>query len=223
MTYLFPIAALALAALEAFALHKKSFRLEIFAKPGVMLILFFWLYFSAGITGAPFWFALGILFSLAGDIFLMVSVDRFFMAGLVAFLLAHAFYVAGFNSPLPHPTAWSFLLAVTIALGGARLMRPILHALAKRNLPRMRIPVVVYGVAISVMLLSAMIKIMDPTWHAGAAGLVSLGAFLFYLSDIILAWNKFVAPIRNGRIYNIAAYHLGQITLVAGIILHFGR
>jgi hypothetical protein len=54
-----------------------------------------------------------------------------------------------------------------------------------------------------------------------AALLVALGAFLFYLSDIILAWMKFVAPIQNGRIYNILAYHLGQIALIAGVVLQF--
>jgi hypothetical protein len=53
--------------------------------------------------------------------------------------------------------------------------------------------------------------------------LVSLGAFLFYISDIILAWNKFVAPIQHGRIYNIAAYHLGQILLIAGVVVQFGK
>jgi len=54
------------------------------------------------------------------------------------------------------------------------------------------------------------------------AGNHSGGAFLFYISDIILAWNKFVAPIQYGRIYNIAAYHLGQIMLIAGVIAQFG-
>ena len=56
---------------------------------------------------------------------------------------------------------------------------------------------------------------------ATAAALVAVGAFFFYLSDIILAWNKFVAPIKGGRIYNIGAYHLGQIALIAGVIAQF--
>ena len=73
------------------------------------------------------------------------------------------------------------------------------------------------------MLLSAMLKLNDLTWNASAALLVSLGAFLFYISDIILAWNKFVSPIQHGRIYNIAAYHLGQILLIAGVVAQFGK
>ena len=53
------------------------------------------------------------------------------------------------------------------------------------------------------------------------AMLVSMGAFLFYISDIILAWNRFVTPIRNGRVINIAIYHLGQIALIIGVALQF--
>jgi hypothetical protein len=39
---------------------------------------------------------------------------------------------------------------------------------------------------------------------------------------IILAWHKFISPIQHGRIYNIGAYHLGQILLIAGVIAQFG-
>jgi uncharacterized membrane protein YhhN len=86
----------------------------------------------------------------------------------------------------------------------------------------MRTPIIIYSTVISLMLLSAMMKMTDFTWNANAATLVGAGAFLFYISDIILAWHKFVAPIKNGRIYNIGAYHLGQIMLIAGVIAQFG-
>jgi hypothetical protein len=36
-----------------------------------------------------------------------------------------------------------------------------------------------------------------------------------------LAWNKFVSPIRNGRILNMLSYHVGQIGLIAGVISQF--
>jgi hypothetical protein len=55
----------------------------------------------------------------------------------------------------------------------------------------------------------------------GCIPLAAFGAFLFFLSDIILAWNKFVAPINNGRIINIGLYHLGQIALIAGVVMQF--
>jgi uncharacterized membrane protein YhhN len=217
------IAAFAFAGLESLALHKNWFKLEIVAKPAVMLCLFLWLLLSVGLEGAVFWFGLGILFSLVGDVLLMISLDRFFLLGLIAFLLAHIFYVFGFNIPLPALSAWSVILVVLIGWGGSKVIRRILVSVDEKGQGRMRLPIILYSMVISVMLLSAMIKLNDLTWTASAALLVSLGAFLFYLSDIILAWNKFVTPISHGRIYNIAAYHLGQILLIAGVVLQFGK
>jgi uncharacterized membrane protein YhhN len=219
---IFFIAALILAVLEAVALQKNWFRLEVIAKPGVMIVLFVWLLTSAGLNGALIWFGLGILLSLAGDVLLMISLDRFFLVGLVVFLMAHAAYIIGFNIPLPALSLWGIVFAVMVSLGGARVIRRIVAALASKGQARMRTPIIVYSMVISIMLLSAMLKLMDINWDAGAAALVSVGAFLFYISDIILAWNKFVAPIQHGRIYNIAAYHLGQIMLIAGVIAQFG-
>ncbi len=219
----FLIAALVFAGLESFALYKKMHKLEWVAKPAVMVCLFVWLVTAVGLEGAAFWFGVGILFSLAGDILLMFSVDRFFLFGLVAFLFAHLAYILGFNIPFPNFSAWSMILAILIGWSGARVIRRILTTVLEKGQGRLRLPILVYGVVISLMLLSAVIKLNDLTWHAGAALLVAGGAFLFYLSDIILAWNKFVAPIQNGRIYNIALYHLGQIMLIAGVILQLGR
>jgi uncharacterized membrane protein YhhN len=217
------IAAFVFAGLEALALQKNWFKLEVVAKPGVMLCLFLWLLTTTGLEGATFWFGVGILLSLAGDVLLMISLDRLFLAGLVAFLLAHIFYVIGFNIPMPAISAWSVILAVLIGWGGAKIIRRILTSVIEKGQGRMRLPIIVYSVVISLMLLSAMIKLNDLTWSASASILVAVGAFLFYLSDVILAWNKFVAPFQHGRIYNIAAYHLGQIALIAGVIVQHSQ
>lgn len=219
---MFWIIALVFAALESLALWKKWTRLEYLAKPAVMVILFIWLWTSTRLGGASLWFGLGILLSLTGDILLMISLDRLFLAGLVVFLLAHLAYLIGFNIPIPEISAWGFFLAIMVGLGGMRIIRRILAPLAANGQARMRTPIIIYSTVISLMLLSAMMKMADITWNTNAALLVGVGAFLFYVSDIILAWNKFVAPIQHGRIYNIGAYHLGQIILIAGVIAQFG-
>jgi uncharacterized membrane protein YhhN len=219
---MFSIAALVFAALETLALWKKWNRLEYIAKPAVMVILFIWLWTTVGLGGAPLWFGIGILLSLAGDVMLMISLDRLFLAGLVAFLLAHIAYLVGFNIPVPELSVWGLIMAVVIGMGSARITRLIVASLVSKGQTRMRLPIIVYSTVISFMLLAAMMKLVDIDWNSNAAILVSVGAFLFYLSDIILAWHKFVAPIQNGRIYNIGAYHLGQIILIAGVIAQFG-
>ncbi|HNM36602.1 MAG TPA: lysoplasmalogenase family protein, partial [Anaerolineales bacterium] len=97
----------------------------------------------------------------------------------------------------------------------------ILVAVLEKGQRQMRLPIIIYSVVISLMLLSAMVKLNDLNWNAGAAVLVAIGAFLFYLSDIVLAWNKFVQPLQHGRIFNIALYHLGQIALIVGVVFQY--
>lgn len=219
--YVLIILAFIFAALESLALWKGWRKLEFVAKPAVMVCLFIWLSTTAGLEGALFWFGIGILFSLAGDVALLF-IDRFFMLGLIAFLLAHIAYLVGFNVPFPETLGiWAFGIAVVIGLSAARLLRRIVAAVRTKQ-ARLVTPVVIYSTVITLMLLSALLTLFRPEWRSSAAYLVSLGAFLFYLSDIILAWNKFVAPIKNGRMLNIGLYHLGQIAIVVGVGWQFG-
>jgi len=213
------ILAIAFAALEALALSRGSQKLEWLAKPAVMICLFIWLYLHTGLQGLTLWFGIGILFSLLGDVLLMLSLDRMFAFGLGAFLLAHFFYIVGFQNQLSSASAGSLLLIVILGVSGVRLVRRIVSAIRAKGQGTLIVPVIIYSMVISIMLFAAMTTIFDPAWTTGASFLVSVGACLFYVSDIILAWNKFVSPINNGRILNIALYHLGQIGLIAGIIL----
>jgi alkenylglycerophosphocholine hydrolase len=214
------LVALIFAALTTLGLWKNNRGLQFITKPAVMVTLFIYLWTSTGMQGAALWFGVGMLLSLTGDV-LLLWIDRFFLFGLVAFLLAHVAYLVGFNSPTSPVSLWGLLLAVIIGLGGARVIRRILASIVEKGQPRMRGPVALYGAVISLMLLSAMLKLTDPGWGAGASALVGLGAFLFFLSDIVLAWNKFVTPIQNGRMLNIGLYHIGQILLAAGVVMQF--
>lgn len=210
------------AALQALVVWRGLGRLEYLTKPAVMVFLFAWVYVETGLQGVTFWFGLGILFSLAGDVFLMFPHERWFIGGLGAFLLAHVSYLAGFQNEWKQVSMWSVVLLAVLAVSAVRVMRRILAAMRAGGQSRLSLPVILYGAVISAMLYAAMSTLSNPAWEAGAALLVSAGAFLFYLSDLILAWNKFVTAIPNGRVFNIVAYHLGQIALMAGVVSQFG-
>jgi uncharacterized membrane protein YhhN len=216
------ILALVFAILEAIAVFKNIQRLEIIAKPAVMVFLFLWLYTATGLQGSAFWFGLGILFSLAGDVLLMIPRDRFFLPGLVAFLCAHIAYIFGFRDAFTNLGTWSLIWLAVIAINASRLLRRITGAMRAKGETALIPPVGIYGTVISFMLYAAVSTIYDQNWSAGAAGFASLGAFLFIASDVILAWNRFVSPLKHGRVWNITLYHLGQIGLIAGAISQFG-
>jgi len=213
--------ALIAALTEAVAVQRNIKRLEFFAKPAVMIFLWIWLYASTGLQGITFWFGIGILMSLLGDMALLGSSDRMFLLGLVAFLLTHVFYLIGFKDEVLNFTAWSTVLILFIYVNGVRLLRRIVSAMQANGKGALSIPVIVYGLVISLMLYAAMATMYDPAWKTSAALLVTVGAILFWISDLILAWNKFVSPLKRGRILNILTYHLGQISLIAGVINQF--
>jgi len=215
------VLALIAALTEAIAVQKNIRKLEFFAKPAVMVCLLIWLYASTGLQGSMLLFGLGILFSLVGDVALMSRSDRIFMLGLTAFLFTHVFYLIGFKEELLSFTAWSSILILFIYVNSLRLLRRIVETMRLKGQGALSVPVIVYGLVISLMLYVAMSTLYDSVWKTSAAVLVSVGAFLFYISDLILAWNKFVAPLKNGRVFNIVTYHLGQIGLIAGVINQF--
>ncbi|MBI4760767.1 MAG: lysoplasmalogenase [Chloroflexota bacterium] len=216
------ILAFVFAVLQIIVLWKELGKLEYVTKPAVMIFLFAWLYSSTGLQGLTFWFGLGVLFSLAGDVFLMFSHERWFLYGLAAFLFAHFSYLAGFQNELRQFGFWQAILLAILSVGGVRVMRRLIPSIRAGGRDRLVAPVVLYAAVITAMLYAALTTLSNPAWKAGASLLVGVGAFLFYLSDIVLAWNRFVAPIKNGRIINIALYHLGQISLIAGVIGQFG-
>lgn len=220
MDFLFLWIALLVALLDWIAVALKWKSLEYFAKPGVMLALLAWMWQSGTITGQAIWFAAGLFFSLAGDVFLMLPREQF-LAGLGAFLLAHLAYLSGFNASLPPFNLASLIPAVLLGLVAGQIYRGISAGLAASNHDKLRLPVMIYSGAISLMLLSALLTLVREEWSAGPALLVSAGALLFFLSDTFLAWNKFVAPLAYGKLRVIITYHLGQILIVIGTILHF--
>ena len=216
------ILALMFAGMQALAIQKGWRQVEYVAKPAVILSLIAGLAASTGLQGSAFWFGLGLLFSLLGDLILLSDSEQMFLAGLIVFLLTHTCYLIGFGQQMIQPSAWSLVLIFVILLNAVRLLRRMVGSMRARGMNHLVYPVIVYGLVISLMLYAAMSTISDHDWEIGAAFLVSIGAFLFWLSDLFLAWNKFVSPYKFGRLPILAAYHLGQISLIAGVMRQFG-
>lgn len=212
--------ALVIAIVDWVAVWKAWRQIETVAKPAVILALLIWLWQIGGFSGHLAWFALGLGLSLIGDVLLYPWADRF-LAGLIAFALAHLAYIAGFNPTLPPLNLASLALALTLALPGSQIYRLIAASLEAGGNARLKRPVLVYIILIGLMLLSALLTLVRSDWLVLPALLASSGALLFFASDTLLAWNKFVAPLRLGRVPSTICYHLGQMLLTLGAALHF--
>jgi alkenylglycerophosphocholine/alkenylglycerophosphoethanolamine hydrolase len=217
--YLMLIVALLFAVGDWLAVARDRRRLEVVCKPAALLAL---LASASLLTREPHdawqvrFFLPGLGFSLAGDIFLMLHGKRFFLAGLVAFLLAHICYIIGFNRAMP---PWpSFVFLIPVSGIGIFLFRRMANGLRQRGEGRMLAPVAIYSVVLSGMLFSAWATLFRPEWTGLRQGLAIGGASLFFVSDTILGWDRFVAPFPLARLGIHITYHLGQMALTASIV-----
>jgi uncharacterized membrane protein YhhN len=193
---------------------------ETFAKPAVMIVLMAWFWETTQLAPPAGWFLVGLFFSLMGDIFLLPPAVRF-MPGLAAFLLGHIAYLTGFNQSLP-PLSWGILPIVAVLTAAAVWLYRRVSAALERHHGGTVLPaaVGVYSLALTLMVISASLTLVRPDWSLFPALVTTAGALLFFASDSMLALDRFVAPIPNGRVFIHATYHLAQLGLVLGLASH---
>jgi uncharacterized membrane protein YhhN len=221
MAYFPIIIVIIFAILDWIAVEKNWKIVEYVTKPATMLALLWLIWQSAGFTGPMLWFTVGVIFCLAGDIFLMLPGDMFIF-GLLAFLVGQACYVVGFNSSAPFLNLWGVFLVIMLGIYIGWLYPVIARSLVEKGKGKLKIPVLIYSIVISLMVYSALMTWTRPGWFVVSALFASIGAIFFYVSDSILAWDRFVKPISHGRLVNMIFYHLGQIGIVLGAILYAG-
>jgi uncharacterized membrane protein YhhN len=151
-------------------------------------------------------FVTGLALSLAGDVFLMLPSDLF-VAGLASFLLAHLAYIAGFAAA-GITVGWAAAGAAVVVIAGATIGRKIVRAVRAGEHRSMVAPVAAYMTVISAMVVLAI---------GSADGVAAAGALLFYCSDALIAWDRFVSSKRWARPAIMATYHLAQGALVVSL------
>jgi uncharacterized membrane protein YhhN len=142
----------------------------------------------------------GLVVSFIGDLFMTPRRKRF-AAGLAAFLAAQACYAFAFLSGMRFRVAAGPALAL-LAYGA------VLFVILNRGLKRMRVPVIIYILAVSTMALAALERYIQAGSPAALAACA--GAFLFLLSDSVLAVDRFVKPFRAAQAVILSTYFAAQ-------------
>jgi uncharacterized membrane protein YhhN len=218
MTFILFAFTFVLAVVHWIIIYKRWRKAEFFFKPAVIVALLATLWLTQpGLPNGLAYFAAALLFSLIGDFLLLFP--SFFVFGLVMFLAAHLCYIIGFNIPLPQFDLFSLFLAVSVAVLAGRIYQRLNAGLMQKGLRRLQTPVKFYLVSLSLMFISGFSTLFRVDWSPSAALLAAGGVFLFALSDTLLAWNKFVRPLRTRRIGYMIAYHLAQIAIIAGVLV----
>jgi len=154
---------------------------------------------------------LGLLFGWVGDVCLALPGNRAFRVGLFAFLAGHIFYVWAFAG-LTRPEDWaSPVQLILLAMSGTAFWW------LRSHVGRMMLPVIVYLVVITLMLAGAWALFRLPDLNATARWIILAGAFCFYLSDLFVARQRFVAEQYLNRLIGLPLYYVGQFLLAFSV------
>ena len=206
---------IALAA-DLFAVYNGNETLRYITKPLLMpLLIAFFIFQTKDLASSlKKWVVPALVFSWAGDVLLMFEStnSNFFIFGLVAFLIAHIFYILFYENVIRkeglRKNYWWFLPVIIYYIALIYILSP--------NLGDMKLPVRIYGIVICYMLIQALqtgrIK------NFGAATLMIAGAVLFITSDSILAINKFYEPFKYAGIAIMLTYGIAQLLITLGAI-----
>jgi len=144
---------------------------------------------------------IGLIFSMAGDTFLMLPRD-YFIQGLASFLLAQCIYLFAFTTdsrfaskPLPFFIFGAVGMIVVLSIWSGIP-------------PALRLPVLIYAGMLLTMASQAVsraLHLKTPLAYAAA-----IGAILFILSDSLLALRKFGYTIPYSRLLVLGPYFAAQ-------------
>ena len=150
-----------------------------------------------------------LLFSLVGDVFLMLP-GNYFIPGLASFLVAHLFYIVLFRQG----QAWFAsrrALACVLAFGVA--MYAVLWG--RLGDPVLKGAVAAYVGVISLMAAQAIGRASSQ--GDAAARWVAVGACIFMLSDSLIAVNKFLTPVPLASFWILLTYYAAQLLIVHNV------
>lgn len=192
-------------------------------KPAIMITLglHYWLQQRDNSKSVSMMLVLAIVLSCAGDTLLMLQGKdaNFFMYGLGAFLVAHVFYILAYRQHQSSDTSnqlqglQRIRYAFPIILSGTGLV-VILYS----RLDEMKIPVLIYAVVLTAMVLTALFR-FGRTIPSSFA-LVFGGAILFMISDSLIAINKFLEPLPMAGTWIMITYVAAQYLIVTGLTKH---
>jgi uncharacterized membrane protein YhhN len=209
--------------LESLAVLLSLGWLELATKPFIMIVL--GAYYVTSMKGQNYSLSkpvlIAILFSFLGDVALLFQeLNRlYFMFGLGFFLLAHIGYILGYdqhkNSQAGTPLlgVQKFRFAFPIILAGTGLIT-ILYS----HLGDMRIPVIIYSLALIVMVLKALFRFGYT--NTRSFWLVFTGAILFMVSDSLIAITKFLSGFDLAGLAIMSTYMGAQFLIIEGLLAH---
>jgi len=156
--------------------------LQTICKPLIVPALILWYFTKADKVNK--WYVTALIFSFVGDV-LLLDKTNLFIFGIAAFLITQVIYIFIFSKGLSK-THWRKKITSIIPF---LLFYSVLIAVLAPNLNDLLIPVMVYGIAISIF---GTVALLNYLADKNSLNMTLLqGAILFIVSDSMIALNKF--------------------------------
>lgn len=157
------------------------------------------------------WYAIALFFSFTGDVLLLDKINLFIF-GIAAFLITQVIYIFIFSKGLAKVSRKKKITSILPFL----LFYSVLISVLAPNLNDLLIPVMVYGMAISIFGTIALLNYLADKNKLNMTLLQ--GALLFILSDSMIALNKFheaqsFYPVTIMLTYIVAQYLIASYVL----------
>ncbi|WP_335872607.1 lysoplasmalogenase [Bacillus sp. 2205SS5-2] len=177
-------------------------------KPGTILLMILMVSFGTEeLTHESTWIIIGLIFSLSGDIFLMIPKNKF-LEGLVSFLIAHLCYIIAFTQGLTN-LSFEWNVGIPFFAVGILYYAYLLKSLKQEKNIVLQVGVFVYIVVICFMGVYS---------FSTGSQLAIIGSIIFLLSDAILALNKFAKPFQTAQYYVMITYYAAQYLISLSVL-----
>jgi len=178
-----------------------------------LIIPFLTLYFvSVSPKSRSFYvFLVALILAWLGDVFLLFSGKEFFLLGLVSFLVMQVIYSILFFRDMQSNNIkmiLSIFLLGLFSIGFNNYLWPFTSEI--------RIPVIVYSIAIAVMAFAGINRDQQLAGYKQ----IFIGVILFVISDTVLAVNNFADGFWKGGFIVMLTYILAQYFIVEGYSKH---
>lgn len=198
------------------AIYSNNESLRFITKPLLAPLLAIYLLLETNTTNSNLkaWIFLALFFSWVGDILLLfeASGSNFFLFGLSAFLVAQVCYIVFFHNIRMREYIRGNALLLLLVI----VYYSILISVLSPFLGTMKLPVRIYGVVLSFMVMLAMHTMLGK--NKKAAVWMTAGAILFVASDSLLAFNKFFSAFNYSGLIIMLTYGLAQLFITEGAV-----
>jgi len=151
---------------------------------------------------------IALMLSLVGDVFLIPRSDKWFQAGLFAFLSAHLAFIVSF---VLREIDWRGFAVAAVVVAALAV------AIARWLIPKVQSGLR-YSVIAYMAVISAMVALSVGTFTHQRNWLIPIAAIAFFCSDLSVARDSFVARRFANRAWGLPLYYAAQLAFAFSLV-----